>query len=97
MHDPGPSETQDRQHCIDELKSSLTYILNCEITQNKYLGLAVLPVSIVTSCYPLFQDWLGGAQSKVGKWMRTADKDTLTVNDRQKIKTVLSIMNKELK
>ena len=44
-----------------------------------------------------FQDWLGGAQSKVGKWMRTADKDALTVNDRQKIKTVLSIMNKELK
>ena len=42
-------------------------------------------------------DWLGGAQSKVGKWMRTADKDALTVNDRQKIKTVLSIMNKELK
>jgi len=42
-------------------------------------------------------DWLGGAQSKVGKWMRTADKDALTVIDRQKIKTVLSIMNKELK
>ena len=51
-------------------------------------------VSLVTL---YFQDWLGGAQSKVGKWMRTADKDALTVNDRQKIKTVLSIMNKELK
>ena len=47
--------------------------------------------------YKNIQDWLGGAQSKVGKWMRTADKDALTVNDRQKIKTVLSIMNKELK
>ena len=40
---------------------------------------------------------LGSSQGKVGKWMRTADKNALTVNDRQKIKTVLSIMNKELK
>ena len=53
-------------------------------------------ISLVTN-YENLQDWLGGAQSKVGKWMRTADKDALTVNDRQKIKTVLSIMNKELK
>ena len=52
---------------------------------------------ITTSTNNFFQDWLGGAQSKVGKWMRTADKNALTVNDRQKIKNVLSIMNKELK
>ena len=53
-------------------------------------------VSLGTHCTNI-KDWLGGAQSKVGKWMRSADKDALTVTDRQKIKTVLSIMNKELK